>query len=168
MSLEIRHITVDDPLVQPLLDELAFEYRSRYGRLARGELEGYPADAFTPPHGVFLVFTENGRAVAGGAFRRYDPQTAELKRIWTRSTHRRRGLARRVLRELETEAARVGYVRIYLTTGPRQPEARALYLNSGYAPLFDPTANPEAFRHLPFEKTIVSGVPASGSDALNS
>ena len=34
---------------------------------------------------------EHGESVAGGAFRRYDPDTAEFKRIWTHSAHRRRG-----------------------------------------------------------------------------
>ncbi|MEU4762123.1 GNAT family N-acetyltransferase [Actinosynnema sp. NPDC023794] len=80
------------------------------------------------------------------------PAHAELKRIWTHSRHRRRGLARRVLAELEREAVRFGYARLYLTTGPRQPEARALYLATGYTPLFDLTA--EALPLLPFEKDL--------------
>ena len=96
-------------------------------------------------------------AVAGGAFRlRAEPElgdaarltrpgtrdadglptvrTAEYKRIWTSSAHRRRGLSRRVLAELETRAVDAGYERLYLTTGPRQPEAAALYLATGFTP----------------------------------
>lgn len=81
-----------------------------------------------------------------------DLQTAELKRIWTHSAYRRQGLARRVLEVLEDEAARLGYQRVYLTTGPRQPEARGLYLAAGYTPLFDVTLPPAG--PLPFEKGV--------------
>ena len=42
-----------------------------------------------------------------------------------------------MLVELEAQAARQGYSRIYLTTGFRQPEAVGLYLNYGYTALFD-------------------------------
>lgn len=38
----------------------------------------------------FLLLVEAGEAIAGGAFMRHDDQTAELKRIWTHSQHRRR------------------------------------------------------------------------------
>lgn len=75
-------------------------------------------------------------------------------RIWTHSAHRRRGLARRVVDELEREAFARGYRRIRLTTGPRQPEARGLYLATGYTPLFDTTADPETIGKLPFEKHL--------------
>ncbi|CAL9662126.1 hypothetical protein SUDANB105_07060 [Streptomyces sp. enrichment culture] len=75
-------------------------------------------------------------------------------RIRTHSAHRRRGLARRVVAELEREALARGYRRVYLTTGPRQPEARGLYLATGYTPLFDTHADPETIGPLPFEKHL--------------
>ena len=109
---------------------------------------------FEPPHGTFLVLTENGETVAGGALRRRDPDTAEVKRVWTANRHRRRGLARRVLTELERAAVDLGYRSIYLTTGPRQPEARSLYLSSGYVPQFDLDADPETIGPLPFVKAL--------------
>ena len=56
--------------------------------------------------------------------------------------------------ELEAQAARQGYSRIYLTTGFRQPEAVGLYLNYGYTALFDTAADPEIYKSLPFEKDI--------------
>lgn len=112
------------------------------------------ADVFEPPHGQFLLLMEAGEAVAGGAFKRFDDETAELKRIWTHSRHRRRGLARRVVEELEKEALAFGYRRVYLTTGPRQPEAKALYLATGYTPLFDVDTDPLTIGPLPFEKVI--------------
>ncbi|MEU7040034.1 GNAT family N-acetyltransferase [Streptomyces varsoviensis] len=154
-ALTVRHTTVADPLARPLLDELTHEYTDRYG--SSSDLYGYPAAEFAPPDGAFVLLLEGGAAIAGGAFRRHEsagPPTAELKRIWTHSAHRRRGLARRVLLVLEREAAARGYARLFLTTGPRQPEAKGLYLAAGYRPLFDVGADPETIGLLPFEKRL--------------
>ncbi|MFF5842881.1 GNAT family N-acetyltransferase [Streptomyces massasporeus] len=154
-ELTVIQVPVSDPRVEPLLRELGDEYSRRYGSDAHAEISRYPDEEFTPPHGgLLLLLLERGEPVAGGAFRRYDAATAELKRIWTHSAHRRRGLARRVVAELEREAAGRGYRRVYLTTGPRQPEARGLYLATGYTPLFDTGAAPETIGPLPFEKHL--------------
>jgi len=154
-ELTVTQVAVSDPRVRPLLRELGDEYSTRYGKDAHAELARYPDEEFTRPHGgVLLLLLDRDEPVAGGAFRRYDATTAELKRIWTHSAHRRRGLARRVVAELEHEASARGYRRIYLTTGPRQPEARGLYLATGYTPLFDTSADPETIGPLPFEKQL--------------
>jgi GNAT superfamily N-acetyltransferase len=143
-----------DLAAQPLFRELEWEYSTRYGRDT--ELSSYPNEEFEEADGgAFLLLYDGDEPVAGGAFRRYDERTAELKRIWTHSGHRRRGLGRIVVEELEREASRRGYTRIYLTTGPRQPEARELYLRAGYRPLFDVDADPETLGGpLPFEKPL--------------
>jgi len=152
-TLEVRRVRQSDPDAAPLVAELTYEYTTRYGPIGAQEMQR-PSDVFEPPHGQFLLLVEAGEAVAGGAFMRYDEQTAELKRIWTHSRHRRRGLARRVVEELEKEARAFGYRRIRLTTGPRQPEAKALYLATGYRPLFDVDADPLTIGPLPFDKVI--------------
>jgi hypothetical protein len=59
--------------------------------------------------------------------------------------------------ELEAAALTLGYTRIHLTTGPRQPEARDLYLAAGYTPRFDVTADPETIGPLAFAKELVAG-----------
>ncbi|MFI0788024.1 GNAT family N-acetyltransferase [Streptomyces lydicus] len=165
--LTIRRTTVADPLARPLLDELTHEYSSRYARPVDLGRE-YPAEEFAPPGGAFLLLLEDGAPVAGGAFRRYDTRTAERMgvppdgvwgRIWTHSAHRRRGLGRRVLAALEEDAAARGYTRIHLTTGPRQPEAKGLYLAAGYRPLFDLSVPPETIGPLPFVKHLESPRP---------
>ena len=141
LELETVAVSPDDPLAAPLFAELAAEYDARYGDLFGGaseELTRYPAAEFLPPDGELVLLLADGEPVAGGAFRRHDARTAEVKRMWTAAAHRRRGLARRVLAELERRAAARGYTRMHLTTGPRQPEAVALYLAAGWTPLFDP------------------------------
>ena len=132
------YVSVHDPLARPLFDELAYEYSSRYVGLIDAEeiareMQRYPVEAFAPPHGAFVLLLRDGVAIAGGAFMRHeDPGTTEFKRIWTSRDHRRQGLARRILAELEAQAVRQGYTRVYLGTGPRQPEAIALYRTHGY------------------------------------
>ncbi|MBT2225794.1 GNAT family N-acetyltransferase [Nonomuraea sp. NEAU-A123] len=147
LAAEVRLVPMSDPAAEPLLAGLHLEYTSRYG--SNDELARYPEAEFAPPHGAFLIVVCGGETVAGGAFRRYDAATAELKRVWTHPRRRGTGLGRLVVRELEREAVRRGYRRIHLTTGPRQPEAVRLYLASGYEPQFDvadpPTAGPLAF-----------------------
>ena len=132
------YVSVHDPLARPLFDELAYEYGSRYAGLIdtdeiAKEMQRYPVEAFAPPHGAFVLLLRDGQAIAGGAFMRHaDPGTTEFKRIWASRNHRRQGLARRILAELEAQAIRQGYPRVFLGTGPRQPEAIALYQSSGY------------------------------------
>lgn len=160
MSDRFIYTTPLDPLAKPLIDQLTFEYDSRYGSFydaegATKEMNHYAPEVFAPPQGNFLLLLRNGEAIAGGAFMRHEDEgTAELKRVWTHSEHRRQGLARKILIELEEQAVRQGYARIYLTTGFRQPEAVALYLTNGYSALFDTTADPETIRKLPFEKSL--------------
>ncbi|SEQ19101.1 GNAT family N-acetyltransferase [Lentzea albida] len=156
MTLSVHWTSPDAPEVAEMMAELLHEYVSRYGPAARERMERFPDSSLTPPDGRLVVLLRDGVAVAGGAFRRLDEHTAELKRIWTHSAHRRQGLARRVLEVLEAEAFRLGYRRVFLTTGPRQPEARGLYLAAGYTPLFDVTVPPSG--PLPFEKRVAEPV----------
>ncbi|HKX71843.1 MAG TPA: GNAT family N-acetyltransferase, partial [Acidimicrobiales bacterium] len=58
--------------------------------------------------------------------------TGEIKRMYTAPAARRRGVSRALLARLETEAVRLGYRRLQLETGDRQPEAIALYESAGY------------------------------------
>jgi GNAT superfamily N-acetyltransferase len=150
-----------DPRAKPLVDALTWEYETRYGTYwgepASTEMTRYPAELFAPPDGAFLLLLRDGVAIAGGAFKRYDERTAEVKRVWTHVDLRRQGLARRILDELEAQAVRQGYGRFYLTTGFRQPEAAGLYLSSGYTALFDTAADVESVRILPFEKELAVG-----------
>jgi SsuE family FMN reductase len=155
-ALEAVQVRPDDPAAAPLLADLVVEYSTRYGRTnANTQLTEVPqSDFYTERGGAFVLLLHGTETVAGGAIRRYDDQTAEVKRMWTSNRHRRQGLGRRVLGELEAVAIELGYSRLYLTTGPRQPEAAALYLSVGFKPQFDVDADPESVGPLPFTKDL--------------
>lgn len=162
----VLRVSPHDDVAAPLLEDLVVEYGTRYGRSTpHTQLTEVPVSDFEGPHGAFVVILRGGQTIAGGAIRRYDDTTAEVKRVWTNSQFRRQGLARRVLLELEKAAAGLGYRRIHLTTGPRQPEARALYLASGYLPAFDLHADPESIGPHAFDKELPAGTVRSASAA---
>jgi SsuE family FMN reductase len=167
-ALEVVQVRPDDPAAAPLLADLVVEYSTRYGRTnANTQLTEVPqSDFYRERGGAFVLLLHGTETVAGGAIRRYDDQTAEVKRMWTSNRHRRQGLGRRVLGELEAAAIELGYGRLYLTTGPRQPEAAALYMSVGFKPLFDVDADPESVGPLPFTKDLP--VSLRGTEAVAS
>lgn len=162
-GLRFVEVSPDDELAGPLIDELAVEYATRYDATVErmlGWLRGHPAEAFAPPHGGMVVGLLDGVPVTGGAFCRLDAadgvKTAELKRIWTDSRCRRRGYGRLLLAELEARIVALGYRRVYLTTGTRQPEAEALYTAAGYTRLSEPRGAAPNYTPLAFEKALLS------------
>jgi GNAT superfamily N-acetyltransferase len=129
-SMELLRVGLGDAEVAPLLDGLGREYDARYGENV--EMTRATGGEFDPPDGLLIVLVDGTETAAGGGFRRHDPDTCEVKRMWTNPSYRRRGLATRVLEALETAAWDVGYTRVVLETGPRQPEAEELYVCRGY------------------------------------
>ena len=115
-----------------MVADVQAEYIALYGGEDAAAVD--PAD-FAPPTGLFLVGVLDGAAVATGGWRRLGSDDAEIKRMYVAPAARRRGLARRVLSELERTAARAGVARLVLNTGPEQPAAIALYEDAGYAPV---------------------------------
>jgi GNAT superfamily N-acetyltransferase len=151
-------VAADDPRALPVLKALEREYDTRYGAVwgdaGATEINRYPIEAFSPPHGAFVLLMRDDEMIAGGAFKAFDAGIVEFKRIWASPEHRRQGLARRIVTELEDEARRRGVEAVYLTTGPRQPEAVRLYLATGYTPLFDPEKTPEQIVIYGFAKSL--------------
>ena len=81
---------------------------------------------------VVVVF-ENGLAMGCGAIKEYSDDAMEIKRMFTKPEYRGRGIAARILLELEKWAAEIGRRKCILETGRRQPEAIALYEHYGYS-----------------------------------
>lgn len=120
-------------LTTELWDDMAIRYADDpTAPETKGEFDDLHNDEVLPPTGRFLVVVDDGHPVACGAIRRHDDETAEIKRMWVRPEGRGRGIARLVLRELESIALGLGYRAVILETGLRQPEAIALYASHGY------------------------------------
>jgi putative acetyltransferase len=79
-----------------------------------------------------IVAYEDDRPAGCGAIKEYSPDTMEVKRMYTSPENRGRGIASKVLKELELWASELSYEKCILETGKRQPEAIALYKKRGY------------------------------------
>ncbi len=79
-----------------------------------------------------IITYEGETAVGCGAFKEYEKETAEIKRMYVRENVRGRGIAKLILNELEAWAKESDFAECVLETGLKQPEAIALYRKSGY------------------------------------
>ena len=87
-----------------------------------------------------------------GGLKALDSETAEIRRVFLDQSARGRGIGRRLLQELEIHARQLGYQRVRLTTGDRQPEALGLFQAAGYLEILAFNGNPFT-RHW-MEKTL--------------
>ena len=123
----------DGPSAAALIAEVQQEYVVRYGGPDDAPVDA--AEFGAERGGAFLVASAGGVPVGCVGLRRHDETAAEIKRMYVRSAHRRTGLGRVLLRAAEERARSLGYSRVLLETGTRQPEAIALYTADGYLPL---------------------------------
>jgi DNA-binding MarR family transcriptional regulator/GNAT superfamily N-acetyltransferase len=105
-----------------------------------------------PPAGAFLVAYLHGEPVGCGAVKHPPGGPADIKRMWVAETARGRGIARRLLSELEALAARSGASVARLETNRALVEAISMYRSAGYHEVaaFDD----EPFAHHWFEKRL--------------
>jgi putative acetyltransferase len=130
-EIEIRREDILSPVVQRLISELNAELEARYPEEGANHFRLDPEEV-ADGRGAFLVAYLGGQPVACGAVRRIERAIAEIKRMYVAPEARGRGVGRQVLLELEAEAQRLGATRLVLETGPRQPEALALYHRAGF------------------------------------
>jgi GNAT superfamily N-acetyltransferase len=123
---------LDSPIGHELVSELLAELAARYGSPDPDEPS---ALELAPPRGAFLVAWADGTALGCGGVRVFDGDVGEIKRMYTRPAARRRGIARVLLAAIEERARTLGYARLVLETGMKQPEAMALYESFGYEPI---------------------------------
>ena len=100
----------------------------------------------TPPEFVFhmtaeqmaetdttmFIAREDGRAVACGALKRHAGRIGEIKRMYTRPSHRGRKIGAMIVAEVEALARREGFRQLVLETGDRHPAAWTVYERAGF------------------------------------
>jgi putative acetyltransferase len=79
-----------------------------------------------------IICCEDEIAIAIGAYKEYDSETAEMKRMYTLPEHRGKGIASKILTELEIWAKEENYKFAILETGFMQTDAISLYQKLGY------------------------------------
>jgi GNAT superfamily N-acetyltransferase len=129
-------------LLQAMRDEMRELYEGL--NMDSEDMPRAGAAELSPPSGGLLVGWVGDDAICVGGVKRLDERTCEIKRMYVARAWRGRGVARRLLRELEELARRLGYEMARLDTGPRQASARGLYESEGYAEIGNFNANPVA------------------------
>ncbi len=80
---------------------------------------------------VVLAY-ENDNAVGCGAFKTFDDSSVEIKRMYTVPEYRGKGIASKIINDLELWATDLSYENCILETGKRQVEAVKFYQKKNY------------------------------------
>ncbi len=79
-----------------------------------------------------VIAYENKKPSGCGALKEYSANTMEIKRMYVSPERRKKGIATKILSDLENWASELSYENCILETGKRQPEAIGLYKKNGY------------------------------------
>ena len=79
-----------------------------------------------------VVLYENQKPIGCGAIKEFDATAMEVKRMYTSPESRGKGIATKILSELEKWTEELSYGKCVLETGKKQPEAIQLYTKKGY------------------------------------
>ncbi len=101
-----------------------------------------------------VIAYENGTPVGCGAIKEYEPNIMEIKRMYTALENRGKGIASKVLTELENWANELSYEKCILETGKKQPEAIGLYKKNGYKIIPNYGQYAEVENSVCFEKIV--------------
>jgi GNAT superfamily N-acetyltransferase len=128
LVFDLHRTTPADADYRALVAGLDADLRDRYGP----DQDIYDGHNILSTQACVVIAFDGDMPVGCGAFRPYDPRSAEIKRMFVPPVHRGRGVARAVLAALEQWAAERGCTRAVLETGVHQTEAIALYRKTGY------------------------------------
>ncbi|TIT75162.1 MAG: GNAT family N-acetyltransferase, partial [Mesorhizobium sp.] len=81
---------------------------------------------------VFIA-RDGGLAVGCGALKRHDRATGEVKRMYTRPSHRGQKIGAQIVAQVEALARQEGLKRLVLETGDRHPAAWTVYERAGFS-----------------------------------
>ncbi|WP_412561343.1 GNAT family N-acetyltransferase [Winogradskyella sp. MIT101101] len=79
-----------------------------------------------------IIAYENNKPIGCGAFKPFGSSKVEIKRMFTLTEERGKGIATKILNELEHWALELGYSYTILETGIRQTEAVEFYKKNNY------------------------------------
>ncbi len=129
--VEFRREELSSSVVQQLISALNAELEARYPEEGANFFRLDPEEV-VEGRGAFLVAYLAGQPVGCGAVRTIEPGVTEIKRMYVDPAARGRRVGRQIVDALEAQARQLGAKRILLETGPRQPDAIAMYTHAGY------------------------------------
>ena len=101
-----------------------------------------PYNSLDDIHDAFVAY-DGDQAVGCAAIKRYDDESAEVKRVFIREEYRRQGISKELMKLLEQTAKEQGYSCLLLESGEILAEAMALYRKIGFTviPNYGPYVN---------------------------
>jgi ribosomal protein S18 acetylase RimI-like enzyme len=152
---EFRDVSVTDAGALALLTQYFSDRRSSFPPAQGSYRTTMPSpEQFLPPHGVFLLVSEDTAEQAAvfvgcGGIRRLEDSPAggvrfEIKHLWLQEHVRGRGWGRALLGELERRALAFGAAEVVLDTNASLEAAGSLYRSAGYESIPSYNDNPNA------------------------
>lgn len=96
------------------------------------------------------------KPIGCGAFKKFDQDCVEIKRMFTKPEFRDKGIASKILKELENWAMELNYSYCILETGTRQTEAVRFYHKSGYSVITNYGQYKNIANSICFKKTLLN------------
>ena len=129
-------MTVSIAAETPLQDDV----RALIGELNSALLELTPpefcfhmtAEEMAEPSVTVFIARDDGTAVACGALKRHGGGIGEVKRMYTRPSHRGLKIGAMIVQRIEALAQQEGLKRLVLETGDRHAAAWAVYERAGF------------------------------------
>ncbi len=128
MDIAIEQVNAPTPEAVELLAELD---KALAGPYTADQRHALPVERLFQPDVRFFLVRLDGVSVACGGVAFCDGY-AEVKRMFSRPSARRRGVAKALRRRLETEARAAGAAVLRIETGVYQEEALRFYEGAGF------------------------------------
>lgn len=106
------------------------------------------------PDTTVFIARDGGAAVACGAIKRHDGAVGEVKRMYTRPSHRGRKIGAMIVERIEALARAEGLKRLVLETGDRHPAAWTVYERAGFVRCGPVLDYPESKWSVFYEKPL--------------
>jgi GNAT superfamily N-acetyltransferase len=117
--------------VKSLVGRVHSEYGFAYDSSLDHDLED-PEKFYNANDGAFYVLLDGEKVVGTAAVQKYDPDIAELKRMYLEKEYRRKGWGTKLLHRATNFAKENKFKKIVLDTDIRQPEAINFYTKMGF------------------------------------
>jgi putative acetyltransferase len=106
------------------------------------------------PATTVFIARDGGAAIACGALKRHEGAIGEVKRMYTRPSHRGRRIGALIVERIEAMARAEGCRRLVLETGDQHPAAWTVYERAGFTRCGPVLDYPDSKYSVFFEKRL--------------